>query len=410
MGRLLSQIGTGFTMFYAPIFFVNQVGLSATAVGIGLGSGSISGVVGRFLGGSFADSKFWGRRRTLLLSAAVSAVASVMLALTYNFPTFIVGNLLMGLGIGLYWPATEAAVADLTTIEQLNEAFAITRLADSLGLGLGVVLGGALIGTTGNYRALFVIDAVSFVVFLGIVYAAIPETRKFDEHLPKQGSRGWAVALSDRHLMVYVLVNILFTTYLAQVNSTMPLYFTNFVSSKTSIGGFSPKVISALFTWHVVCAALCQLPVARALNRFSRPRALTVSMLLWCAGFVLIWVTGVASVGQIIWAILGLGVLAIATVAYTPSASALVVDLAPESLRGVYLSINSQCWAIGYFIGPILGGWVLDQSHGVSEAMPKGLITHGFWLAAAASTSIGILILQYLNGILTTRGSRSHIP
>jgi hypothetical protein len=42
--------------------------------------------------------------------------------------------------------------------------------------------------------------------------------------------------------------------------------------------------------------------------------------------------------------------------------------------------------------------------------MPKGLITHGFWLAAAASTSIGILILQYLNGILTTRGSRSHIP
>jgi hypothetical protein len=50
MGRLLSQIGSGFTLFYAPIFFVNQVGLSATAVGIGLGSGSISGVVGRFLG------------------------------------------------------------------------------------------------------------------------------------------------------------------------------------------------------------------------------------------------------------------------------------------------------------------------------------------------------------------------
>ncbi|WP_367267945.1 hypothetical protein [Okeania sp. SIO2C9] len=34
MGRLLSQIGTGFTLFYAPIFFVNQVGLSTTLVGI----------------------------------------------------------------------------------------------------------------------------------------------------------------------------------------------------------------------------------------------------------------------------------------------------------------------------------------------------------------------------------------
>ena len=55
-GRLLSQIGSGFTLFYAPIFFVNQVGLSTTLVGIALGSGSVSGVIGRFLGGQWADS------------------------------------------------------------------------------------------------------------------------------------------------------------------------------------------------------------------------------------------------------------------------------------------------------------------------------------------------------------------
>ncbi|NEQ20226.1 MAG: MFS transporter [Microcoleus sp. SIO2G3] len=391
VGRLLSQLGSGFTLFYAPIFFVNQVGLSATAVGIGLGSGSITGVIGRFLGGSFADSKSWGRRPTLLLSAMVSAIASVILALTFNFPVFIIGNLLMGLGIGLYWPATEAAVADLTTIEQRNEAFAITRLADSLGLGMGVVLGGALIATTGSYRSLFVIDGISFVVFFAIVYAVIEETGKFDEYHSKQVSKGWIIALRDRQLMVYVLVNILFTTYLAQVNSTMPLYFANFVSGGTANGGFSPKVISGLFTWHVVFAALCQLPIARALNRFSRPRALTISMVLWGAGFILIWATGVTSTHAIIWAILALGILAIATVAYTPSASALVVDLAPESLRGVYLSINSQCWAIGYFIGPSLGGWVLDQSQATA---------HGFWLAAAASIIIGIVILQYLDRIL----------
>lgn len=394
IGRLLSQIGSGFTLFYAPIFFVNQVGLSATVVGIGLGSSSVTGVIGRFLGGSFADSKFWGRRRTLLLSAAVSAVASVLLALTLNFPTFIMGNLLMGLGIGLYWPATEAAVADLTTMEQRNEAFAITRLADSLGLGMGVILGGSLIGASGNYRALFVIDGISFVIFFGVVYAAIAETRKFDEYQTKQVGRGWAVALRDRHLRIYVLVNILFTTYLAQVNSTIPLYFTNFVSGGSSKGGFSPAIISGLFTWHIVIAALCQLPIARALNRFSRPYALTISIFLWGAGFVLLWVTGVASGGNIVWAILALGVLAIATVAYYPSASAFVVDLAPESLRGVYLSINAQCWAIGYFIGPTIGGWVLDQSQAIA---------HGYWLVTAASISIGILILQYLDRMLDTK-------
>jgi MFS family permease len=117
-------------------------------------------------------------------------------------------------------------------------------------------------------------------------------------------------------------------------------------------------------------------------------------MVLWGAGFVLIWVTGVTSTGHFVWAVLALGILAIATVAYTPSASAFVVELAPEPLRAIYLSINSQCWAIGYFIGPPLGGWMLDQSQGIA---------HGFWLATAASTSIGILILLYLNRMLLTK-------
>lgn len=386
-GRLLSQVGTGFTLFYAPIFFVNQVGISAQVVGLALGSGSISGVVGRFLGGSFSDSKFWGRRRTLLLSAAVSAIADVALALTYNIPTLVLGNLLMGLGIGLYWPATEAVVADLTTMDQRNEAFAITRLADSIGLGLGVVLGGALISTTGHYRVLFIIDGISFVVFFAIIYAAIAETGQFDESHPRKITSGWIEALSDRYLMIYLLVNILFTVYIAQLQSTMPLYFSNFVEGGTPKGGFSPEVISGLFTWYVVFAALCQLPVARSLNGFSRPHALMISMLLFGSGFGLVWVTGNVASNAIIWAILALGILAIATVAYTPSASALVADLSPESLRGVYLSLNSQCWAIGYLIGPPLGGWALDRNEAIA---------HGFWLALAASIGIGLGILQYL--------------
>ncbi|MGQ4648049.1 MFS transporter [Lyngbya aestuarii] len=392
-GRLLSQIGSGFTLFYAPIFFVNQVGLSATQVGIALGSASISGVFGRFLGGSFADSPFWGRRRTLLLSAVVSAIADLALALTHDFFTLVIGNLLMGLGIGLYWPATEAAVADLSTNEQRNEAFAITRLSDSLGLGIGVALGGALIATAGNYRSLFLIDGISFIVFFAVIYLAIAETYQFQEKQQKL-HQSWIKALSDRRLMVFVLVNILFTIYLAQVQSTMPLYFSNFVSTGASKTGFSPTTISALFSWHIAFAALCQLPVARFLNLFSRSHALRVSLLLWGGGFVLIWMTGVASSGNVIWATLALGVLAIAMVSYTPSASALVADLAPESLRGVYLSINSQCWAVGYFIGPTLGGWVLDQSR---------VIAHSFWLAAAVSVSLGILILHYLDRILSSK-------
>ncbi|GAC1468260.1 MAG: MFS transporter [Chamaesiphon sp.] len=390
MGRFLSQIGSGFTLFYAPIFFVNQVGLSATQVGLALGSASISGIFGRILSGSMSDSRFWGRKPTLLFSAAISAIASLVLAVTGNFFTLVVGNLLMGFGIGLYWPATEAVVADLTNGEQRREAYALTRLGDNLGLGLGSVLGGVLIGTTGAYRTLFVIDAISFVVFLGVVYAAISETYQPTKHA-RQPLHNWAIALRDRPLLVYILVNIIFTTYISQLQSTMPLYFSNFVSVGESHKGFSPTIISTLFAWHLALAILCQIPIIRALRRFSHAQALTISAMLWAVGFILIWVTGVAATSHLIWAVLGMGVLAIATVTYTPTASSLVADIAPESLRGVYLAINSLCWAVGYAFGPPLGGWALDRSPTVA---------HGFWLCLALSVGLTILILQYLNKIL----------
>jgi MFS family permease len=388
VGRLLSQTGTGFTLFYAPIFFVNQVGLSATTVGIGIGSGSISGVAGRILGGSFADSPHWGRRKTLLLSAGISAIASFILAWAVNLPVFIIGNLLLGLGVGLYWPATEAVVADLTTPDQRNEAYALTRLADSLGLGAGVILGGILIETTGAYRSLFMIDGISFLVFLGIVYWAIAETLDPDQ-VHHQITTGWAMAWGDRSLRIYVLVNLLFTTYLALVNSALPLYFTNFAPAHQS--GFAPKTISALFAWHVALAAICQLPVARALNRLNRVQALIGSAMFWAMGFGLVWVTGVVTWGHLTWAVLSLGVMAIATVVYMPAASSLVVALAPESLRGVYLSINSLCWAAGYFVGPVLGGWAMDQPQAIAN---------GFWIAAALSVTVAIAILRYLGRVL----------
>ena len=276
-GRLLSQIGKGFILFYAPIFFVNQVGLSATAVGIALGSASVSGILGRFLGGSFSDSPFWGRKGTLLLSAAISAIADLFLSLTYNFTILVIGNLLMGLGIGLYWPAAEAAVADLTTVEQRNEAFAITRLADSLGLGIGVALGGAFIALSGNYRALFIIDGLSFVLFYLLIYFAIQETYQFTSQTQQSSYQSWLVALGDRRLWIFFSVNILFTTYISQLQATLPLYLTNFVST----GEFGIITISGLFTLHIAFAALFQLPVVRFLNDFSRIHALMISLLAW---------------------------------------------------------------------------------------------------------------------------------
>lgn len=332
-----------------------------------------------------ADSPRWGRRPTLLWSALVSAIADGVLVLATNFPGFVAGNLLMGFGIGLYWPSTEAVVADITTADQRNEAFALVRLADSLGLGLGVILGGALIATTGAYRALFVVDGITYGLFFVIIYRAITETLTADA---KQTSllQGWGQALQDLSLLIFAAVNIAFTGYLSQVQSTLPVYFNQSLAVVNNGQGLSEATLSLLFTVHVILAALCQLPVARALRSLSQPRALMISACLWGISFGLVGLVGITGTHLRLWAGIALAIMALGMVVYTPVASSLVVMLSPVSQRGVYLSINSMCWAIGYLIGPPLGGWALDQGMAIAA---------GFWLILALSTipALGILYL-----------------
>jgi MFS family permease len=313
-----------------------------------------------------------------------------MFARTQNFEQLVVACLIQGLGVGLYWPANEAIVADLTTGEERRLAYAFTRLADNLGLGLGIIAGGILISQSGAYRTLFIIDGISFVIFAVMVARGVRESLDRKPSDRQSFITGYGIALRDRRLLVYILVNVIFTTYIAQTQSTVPLYFSNFVPIEGQ-AGFAPSIISALFSLHLLVTIACQIPVLNLLQQLTHPRSLMISGLLWAVGFICITVVGSSGSYQLLWAGLGLSLLAIAIASYTPTASALIADLSPPSLRGVYASINSLCWAVGYAIGPPLGGWALDRS-------PQ--FAHSFWLGLTATVAIVIGILTWLDRIL----------
>jgi hypothetical protein len=87
-------------------------------------------------------------------------------------------------------------------------------------------------------------------VFLVLILIAVTETRQeHPEHVDTL--QGFVVALRDRSLILFVLVNVVFTTYIALVSSTLPLYFTNVVSisSEATASGTSIGSIANLYTW-----------------------------------------------------------------------------------------------------------------------------------------------------------------
>ena len=395
-GRLLLQLGTGFVLVYAPIYFVNELDFSATAVGLAVGAGQVAGVAGRILSGSLADSPSFGRQRVLVLSAIASALADLALIATFSFPLLLLGNLLMGFGVGLYWPAMEALVADLTSPDTSRDAFALSRLADVIGLGVGIAFGGVLIATTGLYQLLFVIDGLSFLVF-GCLLATLIHDSPSGPRPRHNQSRAWKKALGDRTLQVFVVVNTLFTLYLSQIDSTLPLYLTNIVKLDNG-GGFSETMISWLFSWHIAFAALTQLPMSRFTRTHSHAKTMAGAAGLFAVGFFCIWLAGAGGDRAVLLSVLALSILSLGMVTYAPSGSAFVIDIAPESLRGTYLAIGSLCWAVGYSVGPSLGGLALDASPAIARQ---------YWIYMMLSSGICLLILTELRRRVHRRSPQS---
>lgn len=386
-GRLLSHIGSGIVLFYVPIYFVNQVGLSAAQVGLGLSSAAMASAIGFFLAGAMTDSPLWGRRRTLMLSCIISMLADGVFWFAQSLPLLILANVLMGLGDSLYWPASGAAIADDSHGRQREEAYAVLGLADALGSGLGIVLGGLLIATADSYRLLFVVDGVTFFMFLGVLTIMIKDTYTPPSHdATHSGFKAWSTAFLNPVFLVFAIANILFTTYINLMESTLPLYLTNFVQPSSWLS-LTPGNVGVLFSVYVLIVALLQVPAVRTLQRYQHVSILMLSMMLWGVGSLLIWLVGLTTGWQLILLVLAIATLAIANVTYNPFAVALVTELAPQSSLGIYLSLNAQCWTVGYFIGPLVGGWSLAQNETTA---------HTLWFAVSLSTLVGTLVLRRL--------------
>ena len=383
-GQLMLFIGQGFTLVYASIYFVNELGFSPTQVGLAQGSIGVSGLVGRFFAGSALNSPKLGRRGTLLLSAVIAALGSFLLASAHTFAVLVAGNLLLGLGISLYWPATLTVTTDLTESEHLTEAMALARLADHLGLAVGALMAGQYIAAAGSYLVLFIGKGILYLLFSAVIWFTIAETRHTETPLTTWAD--WGQALRDRPFALYLLANLFFPIYAAQSSSTLPLYLANFMPGGNTETGFSGQFISYFFVWHVILKICLQLPLTRIFRSRSHSSLLIAALIVWCLGFVMIWLPNAVPQVALVAVVSAMACLAIADVLYAPSASALVGDLAPASLRGIYFSLESQCWAIGFLIGPSLGGWALDHPTAVGAKL---------WLyfVLSAVIALGLLIL-----------------
>src|SRR3954462_6406684 len=144
-----------------------QVQLTLTADVIGL-------VAGQLVLGPLSDAR--GRRRLLVGSTLVCAVASLLCALAPSAAVLAAWRFVQGFSGGGGIVLARAVAADLTSGVAAARLFSLFMTLSSVAPILAPVLGGVLLATTGSWRPMFWVLAVVSLVLAVATAVVIPET------------------------------------------------------------------------------------------------------------------------------------------------------------------------------------------------------------------------------------------
>ena len=137
---------TGGLFNLIPTQAENELGLSASQIGLGLGVISLIGLGLAYPSGMLVDR--FGRKTVIVPSTLVSGVSMFMFALMPNFTWFLLSCCAWAISIGIAGPAPAAYAADMAPTGMNASAMGLYRmLADT-----GYILGPLGLGFPRRYR------------------------------------------------------------------------------------------------------------------------------------------------------------------------------------------------------------------------------------------------------------------
>jgi len=291
----------------------------------------------------------------LLLGLVLQAVSFALFPLIREAWHAFALLALEGAGTACFWPGQSTLLSRLTPAERTHSAFALQRISMNLGLGLGGVVGGLIASTSnpGSFTTLFLLDAATFLVFIGVL-STIREPRV---HEPKEADRdalGYRAVLRDRNFVWLLGLNVLFVAVGYEVFALLPPFAKNYA-------GVSERWVGTMWLANTLLIVLIQLPVSKALEGRRRMAALALMNVLW-AGASLIVLAGGGLLNGTSAALVFMSATMVFAVGETlqgPTQAPLVADLAPEQLRGRYFALSAMSWSAGSILGPAVGGPLL---------------------------------------------------
>jgi MFS family permease len=370
VGVFLNYLGWGAVLPFEIIYLHDGRGFGLGVAGLVIGTVTGLAVVAAPVVGPVIDRV--GARLTAAGAGLALAAGYAGLAFAHTPGQAFAAAAFAGAGNGGLVPSQSALVAALVPPQLRHRATAVSRVAGNLGMGLGGAVGG-LVAAAGlpGFVALFLANAVTYVLYVAILVVVVPEDVR-----PAPVAGGYRVVLRDRPFVRLALTNV-------AVIAVGWGVFTWIVPTYAGVEiGVASRLIGLLLFANALAVVLAQLPVARLAEGRRPAAAMAVASLIFAVACLLVVGAGLAGPSTAAYAVLLVAAVAVGVgeCFHTTALMPLVADLAPPALRGRYMATMGLSWWLGLAVAPTLGTPLLSVS-------PPGALLAAAGVALAAALS-----------------------
>ncbi len=385
LGILVNRLGS-FVIPFLTLYLTSQRGVSVSQAALTVSFFGAGSFTAQLVGGELADR--FGRRPVLLMSLFIAPAAMIALGFSRPVPLIAFFTLVLGFFSDLYKPALNAAVADLVPASARTRAFGYQNWAVNLGFSLAPILAGFMAHY--SYSLLFVGDALTTFIFGLIVLTHIPETRPAEAHHVAGIPLNERIRQVKREplLLVISMLTLFVGLIYMQGYVTLPL-------DMQAHGLTSADYGMAIAVNGILIVAL-SIQVSHAASNWSRYRAMMIAALFVGTGFGL----NIFGRSLLLFYSITVAMWTMGEIIDSAVLPALIADLSPVELRGLYQGISGSAWGLAFFIGPVLGGWSYEHFG------PTTLWTGCFLLGL--SLALGYVWLENLARQRAQQAERAH--
>ncbi|WP_282790807.1 multidrug effflux MFS transporter [Streptomyces sp. CC224B] len=385
---LLSFVMPLATDMYLPAFpkLADEFGTDASGVQLTLTAFLLGQALGQLVFGPFSDR--YGRRRPILLGAAVCTVATALCAMAPNLGVLIALRFVTGFSGAAGLVVGRAVVSDVATGAAAARLFGVLMALGGIAPIVAPLAGGAVVGHLGGWRGVFwVLAGISLLVFLATM-CGVPET------LPKERRRsgGAAATLQDARSVLSDRVYVGYMLAFVFGFGALFCYISGSAFLLQNVLDFTVGEASVAFSVGALTATLSSTVNTRLVSHYP-PRLLLriglAAMLAATTAALLVTVAGqlnrVLALGLIGIAFLGLGQV-------FGTATALAIERVPHAAGTGSAVLGALQGVLGAVASPLIG------LGGDDTAVP-------LFIGMASCSLIAVLSL-----LLTRRGAETARP